>query len=102
MKPATHATTSVEPDVLDGNAAAGVLQQVFAFDVTSADVVCAACANACCVGELKLYGLPMGNILRCPRCAGTLIRIMALEHEIWLDMPQVRSLRIAIRPGAAA
>jgi len=97
MKPASHGATSAEPDVLDGNAAAGALRQVFAFDVTSADVVCAGCGNACCIGELRLYGLPMGHILRCPHCDAALIRIMALERACWLDMPQVRSLRISVR-----
>jgi Family of unknown function (DUF6510) len=96
MKSASHGAASAEPDVLDGNAAAGVLRQVFAFDLTTADVVCAGCANACRVGELRLYGLPMGHILRCPRCHAALIRVLALERACWLDMPQVRSLRITI------
>ena len=80
MKSASHGAASAEPDVLDGNAAAGALQQVFAFDVTSADVVCASCANSCCLGELKLYGLPMGHILRCPRCRH---RVIALLLDRW-------------------
>src|ERR1700739_1435229 len=96
MKSASHGAASAEPDVLDGNAAAGVLRQVFAFDLTTADVVGAGCANACRVGGLRLYGLPMGPIPLSPRGHAALIRVLALERACWLDMPQVRSLRITI------
>ena len=34
---------SPEPSVLNGNAAAGLLQQIFAVDVTTAGITCGAC-----------------------------------------------------------
>ena len=36
---------SPEPSMLDGNAAAGLLQQIFAVDVTRASITCVACES---------------------------------------------------------
>jgi Family of unknown function (DUF6510) len=53
---------------LDGNAAAGVLRELFAFDMTAAEVTCGSCGTVTMVGETKLYGGVMGAIFRCPHC----------------------------------
>jgi hypothetical protein len=82
--------------VLDGNAAAGLLRQLFAIDVTVATIVCSGCENSYPLAALKLFGLPMGNILRCPECHAALIRVVAHESECWLDMRGVESMRITL------
>src|SRR6185369_10845875 len=64
----SYMNISLEPTVLDGNAAAGLLQQIFAVEVTTARVTCAACESVQPLASLMLYGLPMGYILCCPRC----------------------------------
>jgi Family of unknown function (DUF6510) len=84
------------PEPLDGNAAAGVLTQLFGFDVTMARIVCAGCENAHPLAALKLYGLPMGNILRCPDCDAALIRVVARQTDYWLDMRGVESMSIRL------
>jgi len=58
---------SPEPSVLDGNAAAGLLQQIFAVDVTTAGITCGACESVQPLASLRLHGLPMGYILSCPQ-----------------------------------
>jgi hypothetical protein len=90
--------TSGEADtmVLDGNAAAGLLRQLFAFDVTVARIVCHSCASARPLAALRLYGQPMGSILRCPDCSAALIRVVVREPDYWLDMRGVESLRISL------
>jgi hypothetical protein len=40
---------------LDGNAAGGLLREVFAFDATAARTTCAGCATVVLIGELRLY-----------------------------------------------
>jgi hypothetical protein len=95
MKPPQEADAD-DPDVLDGNAAAGLLQQIFASDITTANVVCAGCENTSCVAALKLYGLPMGHILRCPNCHLPLVRVVARELECWVDMTGVHCLRLTL------
>jgi uncharacterized protein DUF6510 len=57
--------------VLDGNAAAGLLQQIFAVGVTRASIICVACESVQPLASLRLFGLPMGYILSCPQCHAT-------------------------------
>jgi hypothetical protein len=87
---------SPEPAALDGNAAAGLLQQIFAIDITMARITCGGCQSVQPLAALRLYGLPMGNILRCPRCQATLIRAAAREKECWLDLRGVSALRLRL------
>lgn len=97
MTPTTSSTAS-PPDfvALDGNAAGGLLRQLFVFDVTVARVVCSGCGSSHPLAALKLYGHPMGSILRCPDCHATLVRVVAHEPEYWLDMRGVESLRVSL------
>jgi Family of unknown function (DUF6510) len=81
---------------LDGNAAGGLLRQLFVFDVTVARVVCSGCRSSHPLAALKLYGHPMGSILRCPDCHATLVRVVAHEPEYWLDMRGVESLHVSL------
>ena len=81
---------------LDGNAAAGLLRQLFAFEVTVARVVCNGCQSANPLAALRLFGQSMGSILRCPHCNAVLIRVVAHEPEYWLDMRGVESLRVSL------
>ena len=87
---------SREPAALDGNAAAGLLQQIFAIDITMSRITCGGCQLVQPVAALRLYGLPMGNILRCPRCEATLIRAVARDQECWLDMRGAAVLHVRL------
>ena len=53
---------------LDGNAAAGDLADVFAFDVTTAMVTCAVCRHTQAVATLRTYLRVPGMVLRCASC----------------------------------
>ena len=96
MNPSDELNISPEPSGLDGNAAAGLLQQIFAVDITTAGITCAACESVHPLASLKLYGLPMGYILSCPQCHATLIRAAAHRQECWLDCRAVSILRLTI------
>jgi len=60
---------------LDGNAAAGMLEEIFTFEVTSAHCTCAGCGRTAPLGALLLYGGEMGIILRCPECGRAELRV---------------------------
>jgi hypothetical protein len=77
---------------LDGNAAAGVLRELFAFDMTAAEVTCGSCGIVTTVGETKLHGGVMGAIFRCPHCDGVVMRLVRTPVGIWLDMRGSRRL----------
>ena len=53
---------------LDGNAAAGLLRELFALDMTVAEITCGSCGVVAVVGETRVYGGVMGAICRCPHC----------------------------------
>jgi Family of unknown function (DUF6510) len=79
--------------VLDGNAAAGLLQEIFVLDVTTAQIHCEACGATGAVGSLRLYAAPMGAVLRCTHCDRILMRAVHTPHGRWLEMRGARYLR---------
>jgi ribosomal protein S27E len=79
---------------LDGNAAGGILQEIFPFDMTLAQTTCAGCGTTDVIGELTVYMHPMGTIVRCPSCDTLLIRIAQIRGRRFLDMRGVRILQI--------
>jgi Family of unknown function (DUF6510) len=80
--------------VVDGNAAAGALREVFAVDVTSAHIQCDTCGSVGAVGSLHYYAAPMGVVLRCSNCATILLRAVHTPYGRWLEMRGARSLRV--------
>jgi hypothetical protein len=79
---------------LDGNAAAGILQAIFPFDMTLAQTTCTGCGITNAIGSTAAYMHGMGTIVRCPRCDNVLIRIAHAGGRHWLDMRGVRVLEI--------
>lgn len=75
-----------EPMALDGNAAAGALQPLFAFDVTMAIVHCGNCHASGPLAELRLYGSPKAMVLRCRSCGEVNIRLLETNRSINLDL----------------
>ncbi len=80
---------------LDGNAAAGTLQEIFPFEMTLAQAICTGCGKANAVGALAVYMHRMGTIIRCPCCDTVLIRIAKAKGHYWLDMQGVQVLQIS-------
>ena len=79
---------------LDGNAAAGLLEEVFAFDVTTALAVCAGCGTSAPMGSLPAYCSDLGVIVRCPGCDTALVRVSRLGRGHGLDLRGMRVLRV--------
>ena len=71
---------------IDGNAAGGLLREAFAFDATAARTTCAGCTRVAPIGELRLYAVEMGAILRCPSCNEAVVRIARTPRGLWLDL----------------
>lgn len=79
--------------VLDGNAAAGLLQEMFTSDMTVAETQCNTCGTKAGIGSLSLYAASMGAILRCNCCHSALMRLTHTPHGHWLDMSGARYVR---------
>jgi hypothetical protein len=74
-----------EGQQLDGNAAAGLLSEVFSRDLTAARATCAGCGLTSTIGVLHLYAQAMGAILRCPGCESVVLRLSRTTTHVWID-----------------
>ena len=77
---------------LDGNAAGGMLTEVFAADVTSAMCTCDHCGATGAVAAAEAYMRGPGLVLRCPQCENVLLRIVRIRERLLLDTGGVRTL----------
>jgi hypothetical protein len=80
---------------LDGNAAAGILSEVFAPDITTSRAMCANCGAIRPLGALPLYGQSMGVVMRCPTCDAVVLRAARTPRQVWLDPTGARLLLMA-------
>jgi Family of unknown function (DUF6510) len=72
--------------MLDGNAMAGQMREIFAMDVTAATVVCAGCGQAEPVATLRLWDHAPGIVARCPHCDDVVLRVVRSPDRAFLDM----------------
>jgi hypothetical protein len=82
---------------LDGNAAAGILQEVFAFEITTARAACVQCGATGEVGAQMAYVTEIGTVLRCSSCDNPLIRIVRQNEtpqRYWLDLKGINYLQL--------
>ena len=81
---------------LDGNAAGGILQEIFPFEMTLVQATCAECGRSDVIGALAVYMHGMGTIIRCPSCDHVLIRVAHVQERYCLDMRGVSILQISV------
>jgi Family of unknown function (DUF6510) len=81
---------------LDGNAAAGILRQVFAVEMTEAISTCAGCGKAEAVGAVVVHDRAPGTVLRCPHCESVLAKLVTDGERIWVDLRGVRTLELRV------
>jgi hypothetical protein len=84
----------MSPDPLDGNAAAGDLADIFAFDATTAITTCATCHHTHPVATLRAYLRAPGIVLRCTSCDAVQIRFVRAPERAWLELRGVDMLEI--------
>lgn len=87
-----------DPIALDGNAAAGPLKALFAFDATTAIVRCRHCDAFGPLAELRLYGSPGAMVLRCRTCGEVNIRLLETDRTINLDLSGAERIKVAHTP----
>jgi len=69
---------------LDGNAAAGMLSEVFALEVSGARGRCSNCGDINALGEAHAYLDAPGAVIRCPSCESVLLVLVRGEGRYWL------------------
>jgi hypothetical protein len=81
--------------MLDGDAVAGLLQELFAADMTGAIGSCATCHATEPLGAIHVYR-GAGLVLRCPHCDNTLAAIVSDERRVWITFQGIRALELAV------
>jgi Family of unknown function (DUF6510) len=85
--------------MLDGNAVAGLLQDIFAVEMTASPTVCAQCGRAGAVGTLLAFTQAPGAVLRCPACEHVVLRIVETPDAIYVDARGTLYLRLERHPA---
>lgn len=80
---------------LDGNAIGGILREIFALDVTTAETTCAGCGAVHVVGRVDVYLDAPGAVVRCPSCEQVLMKIVHGRGRYWIDLTGTRCLELA-------
>ena len=89
-------TASRDDDfVLDGNAVAGTLSEIYGDDMTTVLAECGGCGKVDHIGGLIAYVHAPGIVLRCTACSTILLRIVQTPKRTHVD---VRGKRIPPSP----
>jgi Zn finger protein HypA/HybF involved in hydrogenase expression len=72
--------------MVDGNAVAGLLNEIFAIEMTTSPVECANCGREGEMGTLLAFIQAPGVILRCPACKNVILRIVQTPEAFYLDL----------------
>jgi uncharacterized protein DUF6510 len=83
--------------MLDGNAVAGLLHEVFALEMTASPTACAHCGAVGAIGTLLAFTQAPGVVLRCPACEQVMLRIVETADAIYLDARGAVYLRLERR-----
>lgn len=93
-------TTDINRELmLDANATAGLLQEIFGVEMTASPTECAHCGNEAEVGTLWAFTQGPGIVLRCSTCENVVLRIVQTQEAIYIDARGAVYLRLA-RPRA--
>jgi predicted RNA-binding Zn-ribbon protein involved in translation (DUF1610 family) len=77
--------------MLDGNAVAGLLQEVFGTEMTTVTGTCAFCGTSAMVGSVHVFR-SAGVVFRCPTCGNVLAKIVTRQTEMCVDLTGLRAL----------
>ena len=80
--------------MLDGNAAGGMLYDIFSAEMTGSHTECANCGRHEMLGELLAFTQAPGLVLRCPACDATVLRAVKTSEFTYLDARGAVYLRI--------
>ena len=81
--------------MLDGNAVAGLLQEVFAVEMTTAIGKCNTCGATDAVGALYVFR-GAGIVMRCPHCDNPLVTIVKENTRVWIGFSGISTLQVTV------
>jgi Family of unknown function (DUF6510) len=84
----------VDADVLDGNAIAGLLIEVFGTEMTTAVSTCGGCGTVSQVAELAVYLPGLGTVVRCRHCDRVLMVFVRAHGVACVDLRGLADLTL--------
>jgi DNA-directed RNA polymerase subunit RPC12/RpoP len=82
--------------MLDGNAVAGLLDEIFAGEMTTAMGTCANCGAIAPLGAVFVYMQAPAVVMRCPYCGSVLIRIATRSGTHCVELAGVSALELRV------
>ena len=79
--------------MLDGNAVAGLHQEVFAAEMTTAVGTCGGCGTARALGAAHVYRAA-GTVIRCSQCGNVLAKMVGRSQVTCVDLSGFRALEV--------
>ncbi len=71
--------------MVDGNALAGLLNEIFGVEMTAAPLECASCGREGEMGSLWAFLESPGFVLRCPACHNIVLRMVSTPDTLYMD-----------------
>src|SRR5256885_5988616 len=87
---------------LEGTAAAGMLGELFAGDITAARATCGGCGGSGPIATLLEYGHAMGIVLRCPSCSHVMLRLVRTPSSLNFEASGLALLSVAFDSGSVS
>ena len=81
--------------MLDGNVVAGILQDVFVMETTTAIMTCASCGAPSPMGETHVFR-GAGFVLRCPQCDDAMVTLVRGDGRLWIGFPGIQTMQVAV------
>ena len=85
----------MDAHMLDGNAVAGLLQEVFAVEMTTAVVTCAGCGASDELGALHVFR-GAGVVMRCRGCGAAVVTMAGDGERMCIGLAGARLLRVGL------
>ena len=85
----------MDETMLDGNAVAGLLQDMFVVDMTLAMAMCAGCGTPSPIGATHVYR-GAGYVLRCPYCEQAMVTLVEGDQGVMVGFPGIRMLQMPV------
>lgn len=82
---------------IDGNVLAGVMSELFDFDITITSGTCSGCGDDSVLAKAMVYSDAPGIVARCSACGGVLLVIVSDGERTWMNLHGIDELRISSR-----
>jgi hypothetical protein len=80
--------------MLDGNAVAGELLEIFGIEMTVNEAECATCGRVHAVGAMLAFTQAPGIVLRCPSCEAVMMRVVRTPRGTYFDVRGAAYMRL--------